>query len=93
MFLTSSEKKENQAKLSPKLNLTGSVYPSVEIELPPSTTRPILPVITYTVNLLSLVHLQNTNNMSPVLYFLYSVLGKKNMCYYISSRGGVSTAK
>ena len=81
MFLTSSEKKENQVKLSPQLNLTGSVYPSVDIEIPTSITRPILPVITYTVNLLSLVHLQSPNKMSPVLYFLYSALGKKNMRY------------
>lgn len=79
MFLTSSEKKENQANLRPQLNLTGSVYPSVEIELLTSTTRPILPVITYTVNLIPLVHLQNPNKMSPILYFLYSILGKKNM--------------
>jgi len=45
--MTSSEKKENQAKLSPQLNLTGSVYPSVEIEIPTSTTRPILPYNLY----------------------------------------------
>jgi hypothetical protein len=63
------------------VKLNGSVYPSVEIELLISTTSSGLPVLTCTVNLLSLVQLQNPNEMSPILYFLYFMLGKKNMRY------------
>ena len=79
LFRTSSEKKENQVKLSPRLNLTGRFPPSADTKLPTSTTKPNLLVITYTINRLSLVHLQNPNKI-PSFYIFFILYSEIKIC-------------